>query len=112
MPGTPTLGRGAGETRISLHTGFFPPLLPPEGAFSDIVDSLVREKISGSKPQDSQIGMILLGDQYAKHCSSRKSLNTKVYSYEGAYICIDVPTEEALSPALCTHRRSWSVPIF
>ena len=62
----------AGGVRISLHFERFLPLLPSVGAFSDIVDSLDEENFSRGKRPDSQITMVLLGDQNTKHCSSGK----------------------------------------
>ena len=43
-----------------------------KGVFSSIVDSLVRENFSGGKPQDPHITIMLLVDQYTKHCFSEK----------------------------------------
>ena len=61
LAGTTTLG-GAGGARIALHTQLFPALLSSKGAFSGIVDSLVQETISGGKPPDPLINIVLLGD--------------------------------------------------
>ena len=60
------LAMGAGGARIAVHAEFFPSLLPCEGAFSGVVDSLVQETFSGGKPLDSQINMVLLWDKYTK----------------------------------------------
>ena len=68
---------GVGGARIALYAELFPSLLPLEGAFSDVVDSFVQNKFSGSKPPDPQIPMILLGDKYSKQCSSGKELEAK-----------------------------------
>ena len=66
----PTLG--AGGARITLHNKLFPSLLSSERAFSGIVDSLVQETFSVSKPTDPQICIVLLGGPYTKQCSSGK----------------------------------------
>ena len=60
------------EEQDCLHTELFSSLLSSEWAFSDIVDSLVQENLSGGKPLDHQIIVILLGDQYIKHFFSGK----------------------------------------
>ena len=96
---------GTGGARIALHTEFFPSLLSCEGAFSGGVNSLVQEIFSGDKPIDPQINTVLQLDKYTKYCSSEKTLKTKIYPCGGAHICIDVPAEEALPPALGTCRR-------
>ena len=72
ITGTPTLGNSVQRARIALRTKFFLSLLSSEGAFSGIVDSLVQENLSGDKPPDPQTTIVLLGDQYTKHCSSGK----------------------------------------
>ena len=86
QPGTPTLGgrRGscplcphpweAGGAIIAFDVELFPFLLYLEGALSDIVDSLVQENFSKGKPPDPQLCTVFLGDQYTKHCSSRKGI--------------------------------------
>ena len=86
---------GAGGARIVLHTEFFPFLLPREGAFSRVVDSLFQERFSGGKPLDLIIVLL------------EKSLKTKIYPCGGTYICIDVLSEEAVPPALGITRRPW-----
>ena len=43
-----------------------------EEAFPGIVDSLVQEHSSEDKPPDPQVCILLLGDQYTKHCYSGK----------------------------------------
>ena len=62
---------------VDSDTELFPSILSSERAFSCIVDSLGRRNLSGGKPLDSQISIVLLGDQHAKNCSSGKSLKTK-----------------------------------
>ena len=86
LPGMPMLGGrrgscslcpyswGAGGARIALHSELFPSLLSSEGAFSSFVDSLLQENFSGGKPPDPQISLVLLGNQYTKHCSSGKEI--------------------------------------
>ena len=83
---------GAGGTRIALDTELFPSLLSSKGAFFGIVDSLVQENFSEGKPPDPQITVVLLGDQYNKHCFSGKSLKTKsspveehIYAYHAPF---------------------------
>jgi len=61
----------------------------------------------GASPQTPNINLVLLWNQYAKHCPSRKSLKAKNYPCGGIYICKDVPAEEAFPPALDTHRSTW-----
>ena len=74
---------GAGGARITLHAELTPSLLSSEWAFSGIVDSLVQETFSGGKPPDSQIIIVLLGNQCSKHFSSSKEefLKTIIYPY-------------------------------
>ena len=67
----------AGGARIALHTELLSPLVSSQGAFSGIVDNLVQENFSGGKPPDPYSIVILLGDQYVKHCFSEKELKDK-----------------------------------
>ena len=48
---------GAGGARIALHTELFRSLLSAEEASSSIVDSLVQETFSGSKPQTPKLSL-------------------------------------------------------
>ena len=45
-----------------------------KGHFFGIPDSLVQENVSGGKPLDPQITIVLPGDKHIKHCSSEKEL--------------------------------------
>ena len=82
---------GPGGARISLHSELFPSILSSHRAFSGIADSLVHKHFSESKPPSSltpKITFLLLGDQHNKHCSSGKSLKTKIYPCGGTIIYI------------------------
>ena len=90
---------GAGGARIALHTEFFPSLLSSEWALSRIVDRLVEEAFSWGKPPDPQICIVVLGNQYASHCSSGKDFEDRNLSlWRNIYMYIDVPSGEALLP--------------
>ena len=84
---------GAGRARITLHTELFPSLQSSEVAFSGIADSLVQGNFSGGKPPDPHIVVVLLGDQYIKHCSSGKELKEQNLAL---WKNIDLPSLEAL----------------
>ena len=70
--GTPTLGEQEGQlspllsftggrrARVALHTELLLSLLSCKGAFSGVVDSLVKEKLSGGKPPDPHLIVLLL----------------------------------------------------
>ena len=95
---------GAGGARISLHYAFilnsFHLFHLLKGHFSGIVDNVVQDDFSGGKSPDPQIAIVLLGDQYIKHCSSGKEFKdqnlplwrniyiyiTYIYIYKHTYI--------------------------
>ena len=72
---------------VGSDTELFPSLLSSERAFSCILDSLGHKNLSGGKPLDSKISIVLLGDQHTKHCSSgkkfedQKSTPVEEYTY-------------------------------